>query len=509
MAAPLDVPFDLRRVAAATAVVIGVAALAALVYLLLDVLLLLFLGVVVAAALQPWHVRLRRWGIPKGPAVLMSYLVLFLGLGLIALVVGPVLLEQMGTFAAQAPATYASIRAHLQASAATPLHLIGQRLPPFERLVQTVADVTPQFYQGAVGVTTSIVEVFVYFVTVLVIGFYWTMEVPRIERLVLSLLPVGRRARVLAIWHEIESKLGGFMRGEALAMLTIGAASAIGYALIGLPNVLALAVLAGLLEAVPWIGPVLGFVPALIVAVPLGSHTVLLLIGFTVILQLLENNVLIPRIMQHTVGVSALVSVVAILGFGTLYGLLGVFIAIPMTAVIQVLLDSLLVNAEPLGEAEGLVGSPWAGLRTRVQALRQQARVRLRARTTRMGGLAGTVDQVVDAADEKIEVAVARVEEIIAVAEETSEPLVAGERAAVVETLREATDEIEQAVERVAGIVVAEGSFDTSRTAAKAAPAAHILDRATQRIDEAMQDAESKVVAAREESRGAHADEEG
>jgi predicted PurR-regulated permease PerM len=439
----------------------------------------------------------------------MIYLVLFLGLGLIALVIGPALLEQMSTFAAQAPATYASIRSHLQASTATPLHVIGQRLPPFERLVQMVADVAPQFYQGAVGVTTSIVEVFVYFVTVLVIGFYWTMEVPRVERLVVSLLPVGRRARVLAIWREIESKLGGFMRGEALAMLTIGAASAIGYAVIGLPNVLALAVLAGLLEAVPWIGPVLGFVPALIVAVPLGSHTVLLLVGFTVILQLLENNVLIPRIMQHTVGVSALVSVLAILGFGTLYGLLGVFIAIPMTAVIQVLLDSLLVNAESVGEPEGPVGSPWAGLRTRVQALRQQARVRLRARTSRMGSDAGTVDHVVDAADQQIEVAVGRVEEIIAVAEETSEPMATEERAAVVETLRGATDEIEQAVERVATIVVAEDSLDTSQAALNGGPAGRTLDRATQRIDEAMQDAESMVVAAREESRGARADEEG
>lgn len=511
---------ELRRVAAATAVVIGTVALAALCYLLLDIVLLLFLGIVVAVALQPWHVWLRRWGIPEGPAVLMIYLLLLVGLGLVGLVVGPVLLEQISTFAAEAPTTYAGIRSYLQASAAAPFHLIGQRLPPFERLTQMGADVAPRFFQSALGVTTSVIEIFTYFVTVLVIGFYWTIEVPRIERLVLSLFPVARRARVLTIWHEIESKLGGFMRGEALAMLTIGAASAIGYALIGLPNVLALAVLAGLLEAVPWIGPVLGFVPALIVAAPMGSHTVLLLIGFTLMLQLLENHVLIPRIMHHAVGVSALVSILAILGFGTLYGLLGVFIAIPMTAVIQVLLDGTLLNAEPVAEPKGLGDDPWARLRGRAQALRQQARARLRARTTRMGIDPGTADHVVDAADQQIEVAVARVEEIIAVAEEASEPMAAEERAAVVETVRGATHEIEQAAEHVATIVASEDALEASGPRASGAAAVprtptgearqgaggrkgvvETLDRATQRIDEAMQEAESKVVAVQEEAR--------
>jgi predicted PurR-regulated permease PerM len=436
---------DLRRVAAATAVAIGTAAMAVLVYLVLDIVLLLFLGVVVAAALQPWHVRLCRWGVPKGLAVLLIYLVLLIALVLMALVVGPVLVEQIGMLAAELPGSYVSIRSQLQTSPTAPLQVIGQRLPPFEHLAQTFTDVAPHFYQGAVGVTTSVIKLFAYFVTVLVVGFYWTIEMPRIERLLLSVLAVARRGRVLNIWHEIESKLGGFMRGKGLAMLAIGAASAIGYALIGLPNVLALAVLAGLLEAVPLIGPVVGVVPALIVALPLGLNTVLLVIGFTVILQFIENNVLVPRIMHHTVGVSPLVGIVAILVFGTLYGFLGVLIAIPMTAVIQVLLDSTLINAEPVGEPHGLVGTPWASLRTRVRALRQQARVRLRARTSRMGIDPGTADHVVDAADQQIEVAVARVEEMISVAEDTSDPLAARERAAIVATLRGATDEIEQA----------------------------------------------------------------
>jgi predicted PurR-regulated permease PerM len=538
---------DLRPIAAATAVVIGVVAMAAVAYLLLDILLLLFIGIVVAAALRPWHVVLCRWGVPRGLAVLLIYLFLLIGLVLIALVVAPVLIEQIGTFVAEVPGTYVSARSHLRASGTAPFHFLGQRLPSFERLTRDLTELAPQLFQGTLGVTTSIVKLPAYFVTVLVIGFYWTMEVPRFERLLLSLLAVERRPRALNVWHEIESKLGGFMRGQGLAMLSIGAASALGYALIGLPNVLALAVLAALLEAVPLLGPVLAVVPAVLVALPLGAHTVLLVIGLAALLQLIESNVLIPRIMHHSVGVSALVGLLAVLAFGTLYGILGVLIAIPMTAVIQVLLDTMVVNVEPVAEPAGLVGSPWDDLRARVRALRQQARVRLRARTSRMGIDPETADHVVDAVDQQIEVAVARVEKLISAAEGTSEPLVTVAQAAIVEKLQSATEQIEHAVERVDTIVApAEDALGTSgltvqlplaelseatgqvrqavaqvetiiaATAGSQGPvqsgqreaSADNLDQATQRFKEAVQDVETLVVAAQEESRDAHTQQE-
>jgi len=372
------------------------------------------------------------------------------------------------------------------------------------------------------------------------------MEVSRFERLLLSLLAVERRPRALNIWREIESKLGGFMRGQGLAMVAIGAGSALGYALIGLPNVLALGVLAALLEAVPLIGPVLAVGPAVLVALPLGVHTVLLVIGFAVLLQLIENNVLIPRIMHHAVGVSALVGLLAVLAFGTLYGILGILIAIPMTAVIQVLLDTMVVNAEPVAEPAGLLGSPWEDLRARVRALRQQARVRLRARTSRMGIDPATADYVVDAVDQQIEVAVARVEKLISVAEETPQPLAAEAQAEIVEKLQGATEQIEQAVERVDTIAPpAEDALGTSGPTvglARAEPGQATgqgeqaaeqvetviatttetqgpvewaeqesivdnLDQATQRFKEAVQDVETLVVTAQEESREAHAAE--
>jgi predicted PurR-regulated permease PerM len=487
---------DLRRTAAATAVAIGTVALAALAYRLIDVFLLLFIGMAVAAALQPSHVKLCRWGVPKGLAVLLIYLLFSIGLVSIALLVGPALIEQIRTTAAALPETYATLRSRLLTSAPGPFQLIGHRLPTFERSTDALI---AELSRGVVGITTSVVHLFAYFVTVLAVAFYWTMEVPRFERLTLSLLSVGRRAHVLNVWHEIESKLGAYLRAQGLAMLSIGVASAIGYTLIGLPNALALGFLAGLLEAVPLIGPTLASGPAVIVALPLGLRTVLLVIGFSVVVQVTENNVLIPRIMHRAVGVSALVGIFAVLAFGTLYGLLGVFIAIPMTAVIQVLLESMVVDTDPAA-AEDAALNPWAGLRARIRALRQQGRIRLRARGSRMGIDPATADHVADAVDQQIEKAGVQVERIISAAEETSEPLAAKERAAIVGKLEDATVDVEQAVERVETVIAANADSE--------APLDD-LERAAQHFEDAVHDAstngacqESPFLRRREESAG-------
>ena len=402
---------DLRQVAAVTLVVIALMATVLLGYLLLDIIVLLFVGIVVAAALQPSHRVLCRLGVPKALSVLAIYFVLLIGVALVAIVVGPVLIEQFSKFAADVPDGYARARSLLQASTSAPLHLIGQRLPPFERLVQVAAEAAPQWYAGAAGITATVVKVPAYLVTVLAIAFYWTIEVPRFERLLASLLPVEQRPRALNIWHEIESKLGGFVRGQALAMLAVGVASAVGYALIGLPNAITLGILAGVLEAVPLIGPTLAAAPALILALPSGGHTVLLVIGLAMLLQLIENNLLMPRIMHYAIGASALINLLAVLAFGTLYGIVGILVAIPMTAVIQVLLDTLVFNEAAIAERGSLPGNPWVALRVRARALGQQARVRLRARGSRMGIDPTTADHVDDAVDQRIEAAAAHAEQ--------------------------------------------------------------------------------------------------
>ena len=439
---------DLRNAAALMVLALGMIGLAALCYALIDLLVVFFLGIVVAAALQPGHVRLCRLGVPKGVAVLLIYLLFLVGITLIVAFVAPVLIEQIRALTASGPEQYANLVKWFHANSTPLLRRLGNSIPSFEMLAQHGAEVAPVFFVSAVSVVTSTVNFFTYLVVVLAVGFYWTMEVPHMERLILSLVTVARRPQVLNTWHEIESKLGAYIRGQGLAMLIIGAASAVGYVCIGLPHVLALAVLAGLLEAVPLIGPMLAAVPAILVALPLGFPSVLLVIGFSVLLQMFENNVLIPRIMNRAVGLSALVGMFAVLALGTLYGILGVFIAIPLTVMGQVLLDRVVINPEPVPADPTVATHSLTTLRVRVQSLRQQMRRRLRGRDSRMGIDPQTPDHVVDAADQQLEQAVERVETMIATAQEAEEPTGPAEPVPLA-PVSHVTQQMEEAVARV------------------------------------------------------------
>jgi predicted PurR-regulated permease PerM len=166
---------DLGNAAALTVLVVSIVVAVFLLYYLIDIVILLFLGIVVAAAVQPWHERLCRLGMSKGLAVLLIYLLFAAALILIGLLVVPVLIEEMSKFAAGFPEDYAATRATLQASPTGLLQLIGERLPPFAALTQSLSGFSATFFAGALGFTTGTVTFVASLVTVLVVGFYWTM----------------------------------------------------------------------------------------------------------------------------------------------------------------------------------------------------------------------------------------------------------------------------------------------------------------------------------------------
>jgi predicted PurR-regulated permease PerM len=456
-ATPGQRPVRLGEWAKIFALAIAMLAGAWLLYQLLDVVLLVFLGIILAAALQPWHAKLCQLGVPRGLAVLLIYLLFAAALTGIGILVMPVLVEELGRLLSSVPEQYATFLTWLRDNPARLLRLVGQRLPPFEALPATMTSSPGDSVRGIFGFTSGVFALFTWVVAVLAVAFYWTLEAPHLERMALSLLPVTHRSQALGAWREIESKLGGYFRAQGIAMLLVGVAAGIGYLLIGLPNPLALAVLAGLFEGVPLLGPFLAAVPALLAALAMGWTPVLLTLGWSLAVQLTESNVLVPRLMSQAVGVSALVSLVAIIAFGSVYGVLGVLLAVPIAAVTHVLLDRFVLDVEP---ATAAAESALAGLRTRARALRQRVRGRLRERPERMGIDPDTPAHVVDAVDHQLEEAVERIASMIRVVQRDGGATDTTVRMRMLEGLQRALQRLEQTVARVDALETSPDSSD-------------------------------------------------
>ena len=121
-------------------------------------------------------------------------------------------------------------------------------------------------------------------------------------------LPQASRLKASALVSDIEGKVSGYLGGQGLLCLAIGVLAFAAYALIGLPNAMVLAIIAGLMEAVPMIGPLLGAIPAAVIALTISPNMLIWVVVATVVIQQLENNLLVPRVMKKAVGVNPFVS---------------------------------------------------------------------------------------------------------------------------------------------------------------------------------------------------------
>ena len=127
------------------------------------------------------------------------------------------------------------------------------------------------------------------------------------------------------------------MRGQLLLMLAIGLATFLGLILLGIPYALPLAILAGLLEIIPTLGPILAAVPAVIIALTISPGMAIVVVGLYIVIQMLENNILVPKIMQRAVGLNPVIVIIGVVIGANLLGVAGALLSIPFIALLAVL----------------------------------------------------------------------------------------------------------------------------------------------------------------------------
>lgn len=150
----------------------------------------------------------------------------------------------------------------------------------------------------------------------------------------------NREKQAEAFVENLERKIGGWLRGQLILMLAIGVFTYIGLLLLGIPYALPLAIIAGILEIIPNIGPILAAIPAILIGLAISPITALGVLAFNVLIQQLEANLLVPRVMEKVVGTKPLVTITVLFTGFTLAGIMGAILAMPIYLVVETMLQT-------------------------------------------------------------------------------------------------------------------------------------------------------------------------
>jgi predicted PurR-regulated permease PerM len=385
----------------ATLVLVFVALSFWLLYRFNQVIFMLFVAIVVGTVIRPVVSWLHRRGLPRIAGVILVYFLLLALLVGFLLLLFPLIMEQGTTIAATVPDYYQTLREWAVNSPNQLIVRLSKFIPPMlpgseaESGQQTGEEMLASAGQ-AFGYLASASRGIFLTTAILLLAFHWTLDGPRTVQSLVSLLPAPQRESISELISAMETKIGFYLAGQAVLCLAIGILALIAYLLIGLPNALVLALIAGVLEAVPMVGPLLGAIPAALIAFSIAPSKLIWVIVATLIIQQLENSLLVPRVMRKAVGVNPFVSLLAIFAFSSLFGVAGALMAIPIAAIIQLLLNQFVFHPGAT-EAESSTGRDYASrLRYEAQSLAQNLRKQARLNKGGSDLRVRQIDQVMD-----------------------------------------------------------------------------------------------------------------
>jgi predicted PurR-regulated permease PerM len=334
-----------RRTFVATLVVVAVVAVTLALWELKLVIGLVFFGFVIAAAMRPGIEALAQRGIPRPAGVALHYIGLAAVIGLLLWLVVPRAVDQVGQAIGGVPTSSQELNQEAKHSTGIKHEFLVGVQKRLKKLPSAGG-----IFHGAVSVGLKAFEVLIGIFFVLATAAYWIFERDRAVRLVLAGVPHGRRRVVRDTWDLIDLKLGAFVRGQILLIAFVATVLSLALWAAGEPFWLLIGIFAGFVEIVPVIGPLTAGAVAVGVGLTASWH-VALFAGLAVLfVRLLEDYVVIPRVLGHAVGVSPLLVLVSVTAVGILFGPFYVLLAIPFVAVLATLVDVILRDKDPAEE---------------------------------------------------------------------------------------------------------------------------------------------------------------
>ncbi len=335
--------YDLQRAFLITLIVIATLVALYLMYRLDNLLVVLFLSLIFASTVRPIIGVLQRWRVPKAVAILLVYAAVIGGIVLLIIVAVPPLIQLVMGFTQDNELTSevntAMIRMSLMLRRQFEVYVPIVSLPPqlqqmLDNADETVAEQAVPLAQNTFATTGKLL-------LAIVLSIYWLVARGTALRQILTLTPQKYRRPVYGIWVDTEDTLGAYLRGEVILGLIIGAVSYVGLLALQIPNAAALAVLAGLLEFVPFVGPTLAAIPAILLALTASPVKAVLVLIFYVLVQTVEGNYLVPKIMGRGLKLHPMIVLLAITAGYYLSGIVGAVLALPLAGAVQIIIRHL------------------------------------------------------------------------------------------------------------------------------------------------------------------------
>lgn len=328
-----------RRSRSLDAFVVGLALLsvvaaALLIWWLRGLALLIFAAVLVAMLLDAAGRGLRRiLPLKRAPAIALCIVLLTMAIAASIAVLGAQIVAELSELATKLPRAVSQFESWLK---------IGSLEDWISRRVENAVDSGSMLW-GLSGVTTTVVSVATGLLLTLVGGIFLALNPDGYRNATLRLLPAHLRPKGVETFAAIAQALRAWLVGQFVAMVTVGVCIALGLWLLGVSTAIALGVIAGLLEFIPYVGPVASAVPAIAVAFVDDPTTALWVALLYFAVQQIEGALLIPLIQRETVDLPPAATIFSIVGFGIILGPVGIVLAAPLTVLAMVLVRHLWV----------------------------------------------------------------------------------------------------------------------------------------------------------------------
>ncbi len=308
------------------------------VWFLRDVVAILFVSLVLAAALEPWVDYLMKKRVPRIAGVLIIYILLLAILsGLVALLVPPIT-QELKDLSANVPIAFERISSGL-----TSFQTFSAQLGIQEEVTKWIQSAERSVASGlgrVVGTVTGFFGGLISFFAVLIITLYLIVEEKAVRKVVTSIAPVSHQEHFSELIIKIERKIGLWLRGQLVLGLIIFVLAFVGLLIFRVPSALVLALFAGFMEFVPVLGPIISAIPAIVLAFGISPLKGLLVLGLYIVIQQIENHVIVPQVMRRALGINPIISLIALLVGAKIAGIIGVLLAIPVaTAAIVIVED--------------------------------------------------------------------------------------------------------------------------------------------------------------------------